>query len=414
MEHLDDELICPICRDIFSEPVTLLCGHNLCYGCVSELKKSARSVTIDHGRGLVEQIASRTFTCPLCLAPCDIKMDLQKNIVLTNIIAKYHTMHSTNVYCSLCKEEKRSAEKSCVNCNGSFCAIHIVPHYRDVTLLEHTLVNPINDTSKLCKEHGKEFELFCETDYTPLCAYCMLPAEAKHKDGHSVVKLSETKVTLKESLLRQKNEHVAFLQRVKIFVDEEAKAWNKKFSLDMEKLAYYEDYVWMRELEDGDLLNDADRPFGVLSKEAFSPGGHYWEVEVEGLTSWALGVAQVISSSEQAFLRQRLGSDQASWALSYSASRQQMSVRHHTLVYSFPANDGEPPGRVGLFLDVAGGILMFYDAATQEPIYTFYFRTALQGDGDSALLAAFCPRLREDDQPLSTRPMRLLTSFPRP
>lgn len=188
---LDEELICAVCRDIFVEPVTLPCGHNYCEECVNQLKKSLAQDEDDES-------SSQHYTCPLCLAPCDVRVQLKKNVVLQNILEKYHRNRSSGHDCSICKgQQKLPAEKTCLNCEESYCTLHIMPHFENNTLRQHVLVNPISNINRVCKSHGKELELYCQTDHTPLCVYCMLPSEAKHSEGHSVIKLSDATGNLK-------------------------------------------------------------------------------------------------------------------------------------------------------------------------------------------------------------------------
>lgn len=188
---LDEELICAVCRDIFVEPVTLPCGHNYCDECVNQLKKSLAWDEEDES-------PSQHYTCPLCLAPCDVRIHLKKNVVLHNILEKYHRNRSSGHDCSICKgQQKLPAEKTCLNCEESYCTLHIMPHFENNILRQHVLVNPISNISKVCKSHGKELELYCQTDHTPLCVYCMLPSEAKHTEGHHVIKLSDATANLK-------------------------------------------------------------------------------------------------------------------------------------------------------------------------------------------------------------------------
>ncbi|XP_051985204.1 E3 ubiquitin-protein ligase TRIM41-like isoform X1 [Xyrauchen texanus] len=260
---LDEELICAVCRDIFSEPVTLPCGHNYCEQCVNKLKRSLRESEDDEDE---ERVLTRYYTCPLCLSPCDSRVELKKNTVLNNIIEKYHSKRDTGIECSVCKgEQKLTAEKMCVNCEEYYCTLHVMPHLENNTLRQHVLVNPVANSSRLCKEHGKELELFCRTDGTALCVYCMLPSEAKHLQGHNVVKLSdsldtfkedcrvkldnikanlsevqaglskleENSSTTKEGLENEQRECTVVLNRIRLFLDFEEKAQQKRFSVDL-------------------------------------------------------------------------------------------------------------------------------------------------------------------------------------
>ncbi|XP_073713040.1 E3 ubiquitin-protein ligase Midline-1 isoform X1 [Misgurnus anguillicaudatus] len=281
MDSLDKELICAVCQDIFEEPVTLPCGHNYCERCVKDLKRSMRETEDD------ERARTRYYTCPLCLSPCDSRVELKKNTVLSNIIDKYQSKKDTGMECSVCKgEQKLAAEKVCIKCDEYYCTVHVMPHLENNTLRQHVLIDPVANTSRLCKVHGKELELFCTTDSTALCVYCMLPSEAKHLQGHNVVKLSdsmdsfkeECKVKLdcikanlskvqdglsildeqssatkvghikvkcnffeclldllntQEEIENQQQESTKVLSRMRLFLSFEEKAWQKRFSVDL-------------------------------------------------------------------------------------------------------------------------------------------------------------------------------------
>lgn len=197
MDYLDEDLICAVCQDIFVEPVTLPCGHNYCEQCVNDLKRSLRETEGDDDDD-EERTLTRHYTCPLCLSPCDSRVELKKNTVLHNIIEKYQSKKETGIECSVCEgQQKQSAEKVCVNCDEYYCTVHVIPHLENKTLRQHVLMNPVSDCSRLCKEHGKALELFCMTDDTALCVYCMLPSEGRHLQGHNVVKLSDSHDTFK-------------------------------------------------------------------------------------------------------------------------------------------------------------------------------------------------------------------------
>lgn len=163
--------------------------------------------------------------------------------------------------------------------------------------------------------------------------------------------------------------------------------------------------VWMA--PEGGHDPDADAlPLCVLGTAPLTDGVHHWEVAVDGLSSWAVGVAY--SSPQQTTLTQELGGDGQSWGLSYDQGRHQFCARHDWLTFCFGAADGRPPSRVGVFLDMDSGILCVYDAVRLESLYTFY--CSLTCRADCALYPAFCPRLRADGQPVSTHAMRLLPS----
>ncbi|XP_041958410.1 E3 ubiquitin-protein ligase TRIM62-like isoform X1 [Alosa sapidissima] len=502
---LDEELICAVCRDIFVEPVTLPCGHNYCEECVNQLKRSS-----------TEEDESHHYTCPLCLAPCDVRIDFKKNIVLHNILEKYHQSRQSGHDCSICKgEQKLPAEKTCLNCEESYCTLHIMPHFENSILRQHVLVNPISNINKLCKSHGKELELYCQTDHAALCVYCMLPSEAKHTEGHSVVKLSDATANLKENcqaklsdvrgnlseikqcladientastskhvllslfqtdytqkkLEDQQVDCTSLLRRIKLFLDFEEQAWQKRFSVDLvqesrnlkhrvERLMkmrgrlveaqeglqqalaiqdpllllqtsqntdwgdLYEGESCSRQIQEvrewrgpkpvasakimplfqtlkgtfsgddiklnpqsahpglelcvasGSLWLSKNKehsggPYSVLGCDAFRDGVHHWEVMVADVPGWTVGISYAPPQGEVASAA--FGSDDVSWALSYTQSRGQFCAEHGWYKFCFTNPAPGLPSRIGVFLDVDSGILSFYDALRLEHLHTFY------------------------------------------
>ncbi|XP_078416857.1 E3 ubiquitin-protein ligase Midline-1-like [Cetorhinus maximus] len=277
MDILDEELVCVICRDIFVDPVTLPCGHNFCSGCVAQLKRwvgSSDPVTDDVDDGSATPTSSRAvpcYSCPLCLSRCPMSLELKRNVALHNIIERYWQRGEAgpgSLSCDLCKGLQRApADKSCVNCGESFCALHLMPHLENPAFQDHVLVRPTAHISRLCKQHGKELELYCQTDQCPLCAYCMLPAESSHHH-HQVLKLTdavaiikneckheltkvaknlaavesglcnleETAAAQKDKLKKQQQTHLDFFRKVQLFLDIEERAWKKRFSVTTAQL----------------------------------------------------------------------------------------------------------------------------------------------------------------------------------
>ena len=43
-KQLADELHCSVCWETMGEPVTLVCGHNICRGCLGELIDTAKQL----------------------------------------------------------------------------------------------------------------------------------------------------------------------------------------------------------------------------------------------------------------------------------------------------------------------------------------------------------------------------------
>ncbi|XP_074554360.1 E3 ubiquitin-protein ligase TRIM39-like [Halichoeres trimaculatus] len=179
----EDQFLCSICLDVFTDPVTTPCGHNFCKACITK-----------HWNTNVP------CQCPLCKEECEIKPELRVNTVLSEMAAQFKQLllreissekpntNTGEVLCDFCTETKQKALKSCLDCLISYCETHLEPHQRLPALKRHRLINPVeNLESRVCKKHGRPLEQFCKTDQVCVCSFC---TEAEHK-LHRIVFLDE-------------------------------------------------------------------------------------------------------------------------------------------------------------------------------------------------------------------------------
>ncbi|XP_078073448.1 zinc-binding protein A33-like isoform X1 [Mustelus asterias] len=156
LQSLTEETICPICLDIFTDPVTLDCGHNFCRSCITQCWEK-----------------KEINPCPECREEFP-ERNLRINRALANL-----------------------AEKT-----------------RQLKL------NPKEKESKLhCEKHQEELKLFCETDKKLICYTCVVSREHRehrflpfdeaveiYKDQlkSSLVSLTEKKSVVLETEQKQK------------------------------------------------------------------------------------------------------------------------------------------------------------------------------------------------------------------
>ncbi|XP_073492193.1 E3 ubiquitin-protein ligase TRIM39-like [Aquarana catesbeiana] len=182
---LGEELSCSICLNLYTEPVSLRCGHIFCRDCI---------VT-----ALDTQEGSGVYSCPECREEDVERPTLEKNRKLCNIVDNFiytqQKEEKSEILCTYCVDSPVGAVKTCLHCETSMCDKHLTAHYKTV---DHVLVEPTSSfSSKKCSIHKKLLEYYCSEDAVCLCVSCCLVG--KHK-GHEVEFLEEALEKKKEKL----------------------------------------------------------------------------------------------------------------------------------------------------------------------------------------------------------------------
>ncbi|KAG9469956.1 hypothetical protein GDO78_019254 [Eleutherodactylus coqui] len=183
---LRDELKCPICLEIYTDPVNLTCGHNYCRACIEHL--------------LDTQVESRAYNCPECRMTFLARPVLQRNIALCNIVKILSSANPeqsvSGVHCTYCIYFTVPAVQSCLHCEASLCSNHLRVHSRSA---EHILTEATEDPGKSkCSVHKEILKYYCIVDNTCICVTCCLAGD---HHGHQVQPLEEVSKKKKEILL---------------------------------------------------------------------------------------------------------------------------------------------------------------------------------------------------------------------
>ncbi|XP_018409119.1 PREDICTED: E3 ubiquitin/ISG15 ligase TRIM25-like [Nanorana parkeri] len=178
-----EELNCTICLEIFTDPVTLRCGHNFCRVCIN--------------KSLDTQRASGVYSCPECRMEFTKRPALQRNRTLRNIAEHFSSKpQKEDVNCMYCIELSVPAVKSCLMCEASLCIKHLEVHSKSP---EHVLCEPISSFKKLrCPIHNQVFMYYCTEDAKYLCVSCTLSGQHM---GHQMELLNDFCTKKKEKLM---------------------------------------------------------------------------------------------------------------------------------------------------------------------------------------------------------------------
>ncbi|XP_048826804.1 butyrophilin subfamily 3 member A1-like [Brienomyrus brachyistius] len=120
---------------------------------------------------------------------------------------------------------------------------------------------------------------------------------------------------------------------------------------------------------------------GVLGKEGFTSGRHYWEVMVGKKTEWALGVVGVTDGKEY----------ESSWGIGLSQGRYQAFSKHCMNLYV-----NKEPEKVGIFVDYGERQVSFYNVGAKSYIYSFF-----DLEFKEELYPFFIPPLKRDEDNLA-------------
>ncbi|XP_067441721.1 E3 ubiquitin-protein ligase TRIM21-like [Thunnus thynnus] len=220
----EDQFLCSICLDVFTDPVTTPCGHNFCKNCITEHWNS-----------------NDQYLCPMCNKVFNKRPELHVNTLFSEMVSQFRqeaqqkassssseqqAAKPGEVPCDVCTGTKLKALKSCLVCLTSYCETHLEPHLTMSGLKRHQLMDPVeNLEDRMCMKHDKPLELFCKTDQTCVCMLCSV---LDHKT-HDVVPLKEEYEGKKAELEKTEAEIQQMIQKRRLKIQE------IKHSVDLSK-----------------------------------------------------------------------------------------------------------------------------------------------------------------------------------
>ncbi|XP_061673975.1 E3 ubiquitin-protein ligase TRIM36 [Syngnathoides biaculeatus] len=246
IKNIERELICPICKELFTHPLILPCQHSVCHKCVRELLMLNYDDSLDGGsesslpgsprsrvpspsmekldklvrsgsisspgwrRGSVTPRVT-TIACPGCQHDIDlgergISM-LFRNFTLESIVERYRqaARAAVAIMCNICKPpQQQEATKSCMDCKASYCNECFKMHHPWGTpKAQHEYVGPTTNFRPkvlMCPEHEMEkVNMYCEVCRRPVCHLCKLGGTHAN---HKVTSMSNAYKILKEKLAK--------------------------------------------------------------------------------------------------------------------------------------------------------------------------------------------------------------------
>ncbi|KAM4713777.1 E3 ubiquitin-protein ligase TRIM39-like [Anableps anableps] len=187
-----EQFQCCICQDVFSEPVSIPCGHSFCFTCITS-----------HWEGRL------SINCPKCYREYKVCPELCENSFAKEMSEKIRARRKDGVpgktvSCEVCVGKQTKALRSCLVCLTSYCESHLEPHLRVGTLKTHKLIEPVAMLeNRVCRKHQELLELFCRNHQKFVCVQCIktdhhcndtVPVERESQDKKGQIRMIQREV----------------------------------------------------------------------------------------------------------------------------------------------------------------------------------------------------------------------------
>ncbi|XP_043337870.1 tripartite motif-containing protein 5-like isoform X1 [Cervus canadensis] len=194
--NIQEEVTCPVCLELLTEPLSLDCGHTFCQACI----------TVNNKESIIGQEGNRS--CPVCRVSFE-PGNLRPNRQVANIVQRLQEVKGNQE-----EEQKRN----------------------------------------LCAHHGEKLQLFCEKDRKVICWLC---ERSQAHRGHETFLLEEVapkyQETLQSCLQRLKAEKQE-AEKLEIEVREEMSTWKTQIQNEMQSVQ--ENFTRLRQILDSEEVKE--------------------------------------------------------------------------------------------------------------------------------------------------------------
>ena len=184
---LEEQLTCPVCLDLYTNPKTLPCLHSFCEACIERFPQDKEGETY-------------YLSCPTCRHRTELPGGgagaFPVAFTFNNLKEIYSLMKKVSdpqqVTCDNCTTA--NATRYCKDCSKFFCtecdgvhkkwapfAHHQMMDLSAVAASASQLPSVKQEATPTCSSHGKPLEIFCETCDEVICQHCTVRIHRDHE-----------------------------------------------------------------------------------------------------------------------------------------------------------------------------------------------------------------------------------------
>ncbi|XP_053187443.1 E3 ubiquitin-protein ligase TRIM21-like [Scomber japonicus] len=451
----EGQFLCPICLDVFTDPVATPCGHNFCKNCITkhwdinvpsqcplckevfytrpELRVNTLiSQMVAQFRQSAQEKADQVCVCMFCMVlehrTHDVvplkqeyeekKVELEKteakiqqmiqerqqkirDIKYTVELSKQNADRETADGVQVCTNLIEAIEKS----QAELIETIEKRHRTTENQAEGSIIELEQEISELMRRNAELEQLSCSEDHLHvLQSFPSLNAAPPTKDwtevsirppayeGTVARAVTELEKTLSKEMKTLLEAELKRVQQYAVDVTLDPDTANPWLILSDNR----------KQVNCGDSnknLPDNPKRFSyyasVLGKQSFSSGRFYYEVQVKEKTKWDVGVArESINRKEQITLNPLNGY----WTVSLRNENEYKALTDPRVPLSLKSK----PQRVGVFVDYEEGLVSFYDVDASAFIYSFtscsfteklypFFNPCSNDGGKNSAPLSICP-----------------------
>uniref|UniRef100_A0A668UW16 B30.2/SPRY domain-containing protein n=1 Tax=Oreochromis aureus TaxID=47969 RepID=A0A668UW16_OREAU len=376
----EDQFLCSICLDVFTDPVSTPCGHNFCKTCISQ-----------------HWDMNQSCKCPMCNETFNIRPQLRVNTFISEQMIQKRQLKIQEVFTALKESVERRLKKF----------IKEIEDKQEATekQAEGLIKDLEQEISELMERSSKVEQISCSEDHLHLLqSFSSLKAAPPTKDWtevrvhppsyegtvvRAVAQLDETVWKYMNDLFDAELQQVQ-QYAVDVTLDPDTAQTNLILSDDG------------KQVHCGDVrknLPDNPERFSdcvmILGEQSFSSGRFYFEVQVKGKTKWDLGVARESINRKGKIT---LSPQNGFWTVVLRNGNEYIACADPPVrLFLLPG-----PEKVGVFVDYEEGLVSFYDVGAAALIYSFtgcsfthklhpYFCPSLSYCGKNSAPLIICP-----------------------